>query len=71
AEEACALTQRTNLWLLSTLAAACAEVGDFVRAVATAEEVVRKAEAAGQQELLERTRRRLELYRAQLPVRDP
>jgi hypothetical protein len=70
AEEACGLTQRTNVWMLSTLAAAYAEVGDFAQAVATAEELVRNAEVLGLKELLERTRRRLELYRSQLPLRE-
>lgn len=71
AEDACRLTQRTNVWMLSTLAAAYAEVGDFAQAVATAEELVRSAEVLGLRELLERTRRRLDLYRSQLPLREP
>ena len=49
AERACALTSRTNLWFLHTLAAACAESGNFTQAVAAAEEARRLAAAAGAQ----------------------
>ena len=64
AERACALTQRTNLWLLSTLAAAYAEAGQFPEALSTQQKVCDLGAAEGQNAQAESFQRRLELYRS-------
>ena len=68
---ACALTSRTNLWFLHTLAAAYAESGDFPQAVAAAEEARRLAAASDRPELANLAETRLELYKARQPLRMP
>ncbi len=64
AEHACTLTQRQEPFLLGTLAAAYAAAGRFKEAIETAEEARDKAIAAGQNDVAERNRQLLELYRA-------
>jgi tetratricopeptide (TPR) repeat protein len=64
AERACELTQRREPVLLGTLAAAYAAAGRFKEAVETAEQARDKATAAGQNEVAEKNRQLLELYRA-------
>ena len=71
AEHACALTQRTNYFFLSTLAAAYAEAGDFVKATKAQEAVCASADAQGQTDSAEAFHRRLELYIAQKPYHKP
>jgi tetratricopeptide (TPR) repeat protein len=46
AERACALTRQTNVWMLSTLAAAYAEANDFTNAVTTQQRVCEGAAEA-------------------------
>jgi tetratricopeptide (TPR) repeat protein len=70
AERACALTDRRVPALLDTLAAAYAETGDFSRAVATGEEALRKAEAAGETDSVKLSENILISFRANLPYRD-
>ena len=69
AERACQMTGSTNLWLLSTLAAAYAEAGRFPEAVHTQQKVLDLAAAQGQAG--DRFQRRLELYRSQKPYHEP
>jgi Flp pilus assembly protein TadD len=52
AEHACALTSRTNLWYLHTLAAAYAENGQFGEAITVAEQVKALAQGTGQSNLI-------------------
>jgi Flp pilus assembly protein TadD len=87
AERSCEITQRTNFWFLSTLAAAYAEAGRFTNAVLTQEKVLQMAFTPGDNRRgnvsvtslrqpasdaqLEAFRRRLELYRAGSAYRAP
>jgi spermidine synthase len=71
AERACDLTQRGEPILLGTLAAAYAAAGRFKEAVEAAEQARDKAIAAGQNEVAERNRQLLELYRAGKPYVEP
>ena len=71
ADRACLLTHNTNLWYLHTLAAACAESGDFPRAIAAAEQARALAAASGQTNLLAVAEQRLQLYREGRPYREP
>jgi len=64
AERACALTSRTNLWLLSTLAAAYAEAGKFPDAVSTQQKVCDLAAAQTNSGPADSFKQRLELYRS-------
>jgi protein O-mannosyl-transferase len=64
AERACALTQRTNLSLLSTLAAAYAEAGRFAEAVSAQQGVCDLAAAQAQTNQAQAFQTRLELYRS-------
>jgi tetratricopeptide (TPR) repeat protein len=70
AKRACELSGRTNLWFLQTLAAAYAETGQFTNAIAAAGEALQLARAAQQPQLMELTRRRIELYQSHQPYRD-
>jgi hypothetical protein len=63
AERACGLTGYQNTSVLSTLAAAYAEIGRFDEAIATAEKASALASVRGETSLLEGNRRMLELYR--------
>jgi len=71
AERACELTGSTNLWLLSTLAAAYAEAGRFPEAVDTQQKVCGLAAAQEQSAARERFQRRLELYRSGQAYHEP
>lgn len=64
AERACQLTGATNLWLLSTLAAAYAKAGRYPEAVSTQQKVCDLAAAQGQSGPAESFKSRLELYRS-------
>jgi spermidine synthase len=64
AERACELTQRREPVLLGTLAAAYAAAGRFKEAVETGEQARDQATAATQNEVAEKNRQLLELYRA-------
>jgi Flp pilus assembly protein TadD len=69
AARACDLTARTNLWLLSTLAAAYAEAGKFTEAVDTQQQVCELArQQPGHPESFQS---RLELYRSGKPYHQP
>ena len=69
AERACQLTGSTNLWLLSTLAAAYAKAGRYPEAVTTQRKACELAAAKGQSGPTESFRSRLELYRSGQPYR--
>jgi len=71
AERACQLTRGTNLWMVSTLAAAYAEAGRFPEAVSTQQRVCDLAAAQGQSGLIDRLQRRLDLYRSGQPYHEP
>jgi Flp pilus assembly protein TadD len=87
AERSCEIAGRTNLWFLSTLAAAYAEAGQFTNAVSTQERVCQLAAAQRSTTLLsasvtspqqavssaqlESFRQRRELYRGGSPYRAP
>lgn len=64
AERACQLTGRTNFWMLSTLAAAYAEAGNFPAAIATQQQVCDLARELGQTDHMNSFLKRLELYRS-------
>ena len=66
AGRAARLTRRNNFTFLDTLAAACAEAGDFMKAVQWQERAVQLAP----QQQKETLRRRLDLYRAGKPFRE-
>ncbi len=64
AERACQLTGRTNFLMLSTLAAAYAETGNFTAAATAQQEVCQLARERGQTNQLESFLERLDLYRS-------
>jgi protein O-mannosyl-transferase len=64
AERTTQLTQATNLWMVSTLAAAYAEAGRFPEAVSAQERVCGLAAAQGLSAQAESFQRRLDLYRS-------
>ncbi len=64
AQQACQLTDFKQPLLLGTLAAAYAEAGRFVDAVKTAEKAIALATKQNNQELVQKNRELLELYRA-------
>jgi tetratricopeptide (TPR) repeat protein len=70
AEHACELSAFKNAAFLDTLAAAYAEAGRFPEAVASAQQAIGLATAAGQNALAEQTRKLLELYRAGKPFHE-
>ena len=67
---ALALTESKNPAILDTLAAACAETGDFTRAAAVAKSGIDLALALGDRALADTLNERLQRYRAQQPMRD-
>jgi hypothetical protein len=67
AERACEITGYQQTILVGTLAAAYAEAGRFDDAIATAGKACTLASASGEQDLLQKTRQLLELYRAHKP----
>ena len=70
AGRACELTHYGVTVPVGTLAAAYAEAGRFDDAVATAEKACALASAAGEQDLLEKNRKLLALYRAHQPYHE-
>lgn len=70
AERACELTQNKDPTLLDTLAAAHAAAGMYDKAVSRAEEALSMAVRAGNTDLAEQIRLRLELYRRGMPYRE-
>ena len=70
AERADQLTQSRQITLLGTLAAAYAEAGRYDQAVAAAERACGLAEKSGEQNLLQKNRERLALYRAHRPYHE-
>jgi tetratricopeptide (TPR) repeat protein len=71
AERAVKLSGGREAAILDTLAAAYAAAGQFDKAVETAIEAHRLAEAAGQRPHAEAIRMRLQLYRGRKPYHDP
>ena len=71
AERACQLTGFKVAVLQDTLAAAYAEAGQFEKAVETAESAIRLAHAASGEKLSKKVRKRLQLYKADRPYREP
>ncbi len=67
AKRACELTHYDTAMVVGTLAAAYAEAGRFPEAVTTAQLASKLAGAKGDQELVEKNRKMLELYRANIP----
>ena len=63
AKRACALANFKQARLIGTLAAAYAEAGKFSEAIANAHKAVELAKAGGQNDLAERNRQLLELYK--------
>lgn len=70
AERACEITGYKQTILVGTLAAAYAEAGRFDDATATAEKACALAASSGEQDLLQKTRQLLELYRAHKPYHE-
>jgi cytochrome c-type biogenesis protein CcmH/NrfG len=71
AEKACALDKRRRPQLLGTLAAACAEAGNFDLAVATAQEAIDKAHQANDAGLATKNRELQALYKGGKPYHEP
>jgi tetratricopeptide (TPR) repeat protein len=69
AERACDLTKRRIPALLDTLAAACAETGDFPRAISVAEEALNRARGSGDNDAVKLTESILASLRYSLPYR--
>jgi tetratricopeptide (TPR) repeat protein len=70
AERACELTHYGLIPVVGTLAAAYAEAGRFDDAIATAQKACALATAAGEQALLAKNQKLLELYRAHQPYHE-
>jgi len=71
AERACGVTARKDSRMLSALAAAYAEAGKFPEAVATAQQAIELAQAAGEASFVQVNARLLRLYRANRPYHEP
>jgi len=69
-ERACELTHYGVTVLVGTLAAAYAEAGRYDDAIAAAQKACALASAAGEQDLLEKNQKLLELYRAHQPYHE-
>jgi protein O-mannosyl-transferase len=69
AERACKITGEKHPVMLQTLAAACAETGDFDRAAGVAERAADFANMAGEYDLAGTIRSQLELYKSHRPFR--
>ncbi len=70
AGRACELTHHGETSFVGTLAAAYAEAGRYDDAIAAGQQACALAEAAGEQELLEKNRKLLVLYRARQPYHE-
>ncbi len=71
ATKAAQLTGERDPSVLGTLAASCAEAGDFAKAVQVARQAVELAEKAGSQELVKTIQAQLDGYLKNTPYRDP
>ncbi len=71
AQRANQLAGGENPVILCTLAAACAEAGQFPEAVATAQHAVQLAEAQSNQPLADDLRLEMKLYQAHIPFHSP
>ena len=69
AEKACQLTDYKAPATLDTLAAAYAELGQFDKAVKTAQKAMQLARAAKSEKLAKDIQNRLDLYKAKRPFR--
>ncbi len=63
AQRACELTKYQDASMLDTLAAAYSSAGKFPEATATAEKALKLTQAAGNKQLTDRIRQRLDLYK--------
>ncbi len=70
AQRAVEVTKHKQAVFVGTLAAALAEAGRVEEAVAAAQEAMRLAQAAKQNDLVERNRKLLSLYQARQPARE-
>ncbi len=70
AGRACELTRYGVAPFVGTLAAACAETGQYDEAIAAAQKACALAAAAGEEELLGKNRKLLALYQAHRPYRE-
>ncbi len=70
AERACELTHREDPNLLTTLAAAYAEAGQFTEAASAAEKARGLAQASGQKEIATKADELLKLFRTRQPFRE-
>ena len=70
AERACELTHYWETLLIGTLAAAYAEAGRFDDAILMAQKACAMASKSGEQDLLEKNQKLLELYRARQPYHE-
>jgi Flp pilus assembly protein TadD len=71
AEHACELTRTNRALFVGTLAAAYAEAGRFPEAIAAAQKAIALAEAARQEDLANKNRELLEIYRSGKPHHEP
>ena len=71
ARRACELAGFEKASLLDTLAAAHAAIGNFPDAIAMAEKALRLVTEEGKQTVATQIERRLELYKAKQPYREP
>jgi tetratricopeptide (TPR) repeat protein len=71
AKHACELTDFKQTIFVGTLAAAYAEAGQFIEAIAAAEKACALATESGDPALLQRNQELLELYRKHLPYHEP
>ena len=71
AERACELTDYKQPEALDTLAVAYAAADRFDQAVETAQKAVELAVPAGEKKLAQKIQKRLQLYRAGQPYREP
>jgi tetratricopeptide (TPR) repeat protein len=71
AQRACELTQYQKTVCLGTLAAACAEAGQFDAAVLNAQKACDRATAQGESDLLDANQRLLKLYQAHQSYHEP
>ncbi|HEA47192.1 MAG TPA: hypothetical protein ENH97_02135 [bacterium] len=71
AKRVCENTGYNNPKFLDTLAAAYAKTGQFEKAIQTAQEAKQKALLSGQKPLAEKIKKRLKIYQAHRPYREP
>ena len=71
AEKACDLTARKDARMLSALAAAYAEAGQFPKAIAAAQQAIELAQAAGEPKFAQVNAQLLRFYQAGRPYHEP